>query len=64
MMQVIFVLGLVVTFFAPAFLRGPIAIFADGIRFLVAGVGCLVVSKISLFRREVWVSWGPKVMTK
>jgi hypothetical protein len=63
-MQVVFVLGLLVTFFAPALLRGPMAIFADGIRFLVAGVACLLVSKTSLFRRGMWVSWGPAAMTK
>lgn len=34
-MQVVFLLGLVVTLFAPAPLRGPMAIYADGIRFLV-----------------------------
>jgi hypothetical protein len=64
LMQVVFLLGLVLTFFAPAFLRGPMAIFADGIRFLVAGLGCLVVSKTPLFRRDIWVSWGPRLMTK
>jgi hypothetical protein len=63
-MQVVFVLGLLVTFFVPALLRGPLAIFADGIRFISAGLACVIVSKISLFRRGIWVSWGPRVMSK
>lgn len=63
-MQVVFVLGILATFFAPALLRGPTAIFADGIRFIGAGLACLVVSKVSLFRRGVWFSWGPRAMTK
>jgi hypothetical protein len=46
LMQVVFVLGLLVTLFAPSLLRGPTAIVADGIRFLFAGVGCLIVAKI------------------
>ncbi|CAN5916328.1 hypothetical protein BH23PLA1_BH23PLA1_25790 [soil metagenome] len=32
--------------------------------FLVVGVLCLVVPKVSLFRRGIWTSWGPKLMTR
>jgi hypothetical protein len=27
------------------------------------GLACLIVAKISLFRRGIWVSWGPTLMS-
>lgn len=30
---------------------------------LAVGFSCLVIAKVSLFRRGVWVSWGPKLMS-
>ena len=30
---------------------------------LLAGFMCLVVAKLSLFRRGTWVSWGPRLLS-
>lgn len=64
LMSIVFVLGLVVTFVVPRWMRGPIVVASDGGVLLVAGLLCLVASKISLFRRGIWVSWRPNLMTK
>lgn len=40
----------------------PFAIGAVGIMLL--GYACLVVAKVSLFRRAIWVSWGPRRMSR
>jgi hypothetical protein len=29
-----------------------------------SGIICLTVAKISLFRQGIWISWGPRYMTK
>lgn len=64
LMSIVFVLGLLVVFIVPRWMRGPVAIASDGGVVLSAGLMCLVAAKISLFRRGVWVSWGPRLMTK
>jgi hypothetical protein len=30
---------------------------------LIAGGLCVIVAKISLFRRGVWISWGPRLLS-
>ncbi len=64
LMFIVFALGLLVTFVVPRWMRGPTVIASDAGVLLFAGLLCLVASKISLFRRGVWVSWGPRLMTK
>jgi hypothetical protein len=64
LMQIVLVAGLAVTLFAPRLLRGPAAIFGDAIRIFGVGFACLAASKVSLFRRGIWISWGPRLMTK
>jgi hypothetical protein len=45
----------------------PLAVLLSGgllsVSLLVLGFICLVVSKMSLFRRGVWFSWGPRLMS-
>ncbi len=45
----------------------PLAVLlSDGllsVSLLVLGYVCLVVSKVSLFRRGIWFSWGPRLMS-
>jgi len=41
-------------------------LLSDGllsVSLLVLGFICLVVSKVSLFRRGIWFSWGPQLMS-
>jgi len=58
------VLGCVAVFFAPLALRDPATTAAEGSLILAVGLLCLLLSKASLFRRGIWVSWGPRLMTK
>ncbi len=61
---IIIVLGLLVGLVGPR-LRRPQDVFSMGsIGLLIAGVACLAVAKSSLWRRGIWVSWGPKDMTE
>jgi len=45
----------------------PLAVLlSDGllsVSLLVLGFICLAVSKLSLFRRGIWFSWGPRLMS-
>jgi len=45
----------------------PLAVLLSGgllsVSLLVLGFICLVVSKVSLFRRGIWHSWGPRLMS-
>lgn len=63
-MGLIFILGLIVTLMVPRWMNRPIAILSDAVVILSTGLLCVIAAKISLFRRGVWVSWGPRLMTK
>jgi hypothetical protein len=63
-MGLIFILGLIVTLVVPRWMNRPNAIFSDAVVVLSIGLLCVVAAKISLFRRGVWVSWGPRPMSK
>jgi hypothetical protein len=45
----------------PLFLKGASAVFLIA---MVAGAAFLAAAKISLFRRGIWISWGPEPMTR
>ncbi len=62
-MLVMPILGLLFALALPRWLPNPINIAKDGAVFLVIGFICLVAAKLSVFRRAVWVSWGPGPMT-
>ena len=63
-MGLVFILGLIVTLVVPRWMKGPVEILSDGVVVLSTGLLCVIAAKISLFRRGVWVSWGPRLMTK
>ena len=57
------VISLLMGLIVPRWLQSPISILRD-IGFLIAaGFLCVLAAKISLFRRGIWGSWGPKMMT-
>jgi hypothetical protein len=63
-MGLIFILGLMVTLVVPRWMNRPVAILSDGVVVLSTGLLCVIAAKISLFRQGIWLSWGPKRMTK
>jgi hypothetical protein len=64
LMSVVFVIGILAALVAPRWMRGPVAVAQDGL--VLAGIGILflVIAKVSLFRRGIWVSCGPRRMGK
>lgn len=64
LMSIVFVLGLIVMLYAPRLMSGPSTVASDGKVVLVVGFAFFLLSKLSVLRRRIWVSWGPGMMTK
>src|SRR6266436_749895 len=60
-MSVVFVIGLIFTLYAPRLMRATIV--GDAEVLLGLGFALFIASKISLFRRGIWLSWGSSRMT-
>jgi len=63
-MPVVFVIGLVVAFYAPRLLAGPDVVARDATVAIVVGFACFVIAKASVIRRGIWTSFGSRLMTK
>ena len=64
-MPLMFVIVPFVALFAPALIRNPQSfLVAIALWLLIGGFLCLSVTKISLFRRGLWISWGTQMMTR
>ncbi len=68
-MGVIILLGLFTSLFAPRYFLSSEEIVIktiarDSACLLVTGFLFILISKISLFRKRIWISWGSKLMTK
>lgn len=63
-MIILVVIGLIAALIGPSLFRNPsiITIFPFGL--LSAGLACLIISKMSLYKRGIWFSFGPGHMTK
>src|SRR5262245_36675265 len=58
------VIGLLVALFAPAIIRDPRSHLTIALWILLSGFLCLTVAKVSLFCQGIWISWGPRMMTR
>ena len=56
-------LGLLMAILVPKLIRDPIPVAKEGAIVLAAGFLCFLTAKVSLFRRRIWTSWGPRAMT-
>ena len=64
-MIILVVIGLLAALFiGPSVFRNPSIIKMFPFGLLSAGLACLIVSKISLYKRGIWFSFGPGFMTK
>jgi hypothetical protein len=63
-MLTVMVLGLSLAVLVPSMLRHPSLHATGAFGLMVAGVGCILVAKIPLWRRGVWTSWGSRRMTR
>ena len=59
------VMGVIASILGPAILRDPASALLVLVSIpFVAGFLCLLVAKVSLYRRGIWWSWGPSQMSK
>jgi len=57
------VLALLAAVFFPRWFHSPFAVAKDAAVLVALGFLCVLGAKASLFRRALWVSWGPRQMT-
>ena len=57
-------IGLLAGVIAPSLFRNPALIFFFPCLFLLGGLTCLVISKISLYKKGIRFSFGPSLMSK
>ena len=58
------IIGLLAGLIISRWLHRPVSIIWDNGFLIVTGFLCVVAAKISLFRRGIWRSWGPRMMTR
>ena len=63
-MIIIMVVGMLVAMIFPRLFRDPTRVIVLPFVVIVAGLACLSVSKLSLYRKGVWFSFGPRLMSK
>ena len=61
---VIFTVGLLAALFIPRYVRNQAQMAIDGFYVIAAGFILLLISKVSLFAKGIWNSWGSAKMTK
>ena len=63
-MIILVVIGLIAAFIGPVLFQNPsiIKVFPFGL--LCAGLVCIIISKISLYKKGTWFSFGAGLMTK
>ena len=62
-MIVLVVIGLLAALIGPRLFRNPSIIIMFPCWLLAAGLACLIISKISPYKRGIWFSFGPGHMT-
>ncbi|MDA8240093.1 MAG: hypothetical protein M0Z67_06955 [Nitrospiraceae bacterium] len=63
-MIIMVVIGLLAAIIGPSLFRNPSIIIEFPFVLLAVGLACLIISKISLYRKGIWCSFGPGFMTK
>ncbi len=63
-MIIMIVIGLLAALIGPSLFLNPSIIKMFPFGFLTAGLACLIISKISLYKKGIWFSFGPGLMTK
>ena len=61
---IIVVIGLVAALIGPRIFQTPSLIFTMPLVLLTAGLALLIISKLSLYRKGIWFSFGPGLMSK
>jgi hypothetical protein len=63
-LSIMVVLGLLAALIGPSIFRNPSIIIFFPFALVTVGFACLIISKISLYKKGIWFSCGPGFMTK
>jgi len=64
-LTVTIVIGLLAALIGSSLFRNhSLIIIYSPLAFLIAGLACLIISKSSLYKKGIWFSFGPGLMTK
>ncbi len=63
-MLLMIVIGLLAAIIGPRLFHDPSIILMIPFVLFGAGLVCLIISKMSLYKKGTWFSFGPKLMTK
>jgi hypothetical protein len=63
-LSVIIVLGFLVALIGPSIFSNPSVIIYFLSALVIFGLACLIISKISLYKKGIWFSFGTALMTK
>lgn len=63
-MVLMVVIGMLAAIIGPRLFQDPSIIIMLPFVLLGAGLVCLIISKMSLYKKGIWFSFGPKLMSK
>jgi hypothetical protein len=63
-MTFVFIVGLLAAIVGPELIRNPSIIIFFPFMILLAGLTCLIISKISIYKKGIWFSFGIAQMTE
>jgi|MudIll2142460700_1097286.scaffolds.fasta_scaffold1268540_2 hypothetical protein len=63
-MVIMVVIAMLAALIGPVFFQDPSIIIKLPFVLLGTGLVCLIISKMSLYKRGIWFSFGPKFMSK
>jgi len=63
-MVIMVIIAMLAALIGPVFVQDPSIIVKFPFVLLGAGLVCLIISKMSLYKRGIWFSFGPKLMSQ
>jgi hypothetical protein len=63
-LSIMVVLGLLAALIGPSIFRNPFIIIFSPFALVTVGLACLIISKISLYKKGIWLSFGYALMSK
>jgi hypothetical protein len=63
-LSVIMVLGFLIALIGPSIFRNPTILIYFPYALVTIGLACLIISKVSLYKKGIWFSFGPALMSK
>jgi hypothetical protein len=63
-LSIMVVLGLLAALIGPSIFRNPSIIILFPFTLVIIGLACLIIAKISLHKKGIWLSFGSALMSK